>query len=128
MIEGRVINEDDIIDLEISLSNDEYHKGTTAEFFYAPGTACTVYSDENGPIMFLRGTKALRVDIQFIDNDDRARNAKVLIEGFDKFCENARNNGFTELVFNTTSNLLEEFCKSKLGYSIVEGKELRYFL
>jgi len=127
MIKSRMIDQKDSSLLEKSLMNDEYHQGTTPDFFFAPGSVCNVWEDEKGPVLFVRGTKALRLDVQYVDNKDVRRNALVMMYGFDNFVEKARENGFTEIIFNSNSPVLIKFCKRRLGF--VESKgELRKFL
>lgn len=110
-----------------SLTTDVHHKETPVEFFYASGSVSSVYEDDAGPIFIARGTKALRVDIQFIDNNDFQRNRQALLDGFPTFVERARQGGFTELIFESTSPLLRRFCKREFGF--VESKdELRKLL
>jgi hypothetical protein len=118
----------DIPLLAVSLAQDEHHKGTEPEFFTAPGTVTKVYEDEQGTICFVRGTKALRLDIQYVDNDDVKRNMKAMLEGFDKLVEKAKANGFTEICFSTNSNVLKRFCEKYFGFEAVEGNELRKFI
>lgn len=113
--------------LEDSLSKDEFHKTTTADFFYSPEAVCSVQEDENGPVFFLRATKALRLDIQFVDNLDKERNAKAMLERIDSIVEQARLAGFTELVFCSDSPGLMAFCRRKMKFKEVNG-ELRKFI
>lgn len=127
MIESRPLQDGDYELLKDSLERDEFHQDTTPAFFRAPGTVCDVYSDELGPVLFVRNAKSLRVDIQFVDNEDRARNAKVLLNQFEIFTERARASGYTELVFCTNSPMLKEFCKKQFGYKEIDG-ELRKLL
>lgn len=128
MITSRYIDrEGDTPLLETSLSVDEFHKDTPAEFFFMPGSACSVVEDEKGPVFFLRGTKALRLDVQFVDNNDHERNAEALVGIFDGFVENAKKAGFTELVFWSDSPALRVFCRRKFGFREVKG-ELRRFI
>lgn len=119
---------DDYTTLSFSLKRDQYHQETTPEFFYQPGSFCKVYEDDSGPIMFVRGLKSLRIDIQFINNNDFERNRRAMIENFPAFVNQCRSAGFGELVFNTTSPLLKRFCKKTLGFKEVPGDELRYFI
>jgi hypothetical protein len=120
----RWITPEDYDTLYFSLKSDQYHKNTLPEFFYQPGTFCKVY-EEDTPIMFVRGMKSLRLDIQFVNNTDFERNRRAMKENFPTFVENCKKAGFQELVFNTSSPLLKRFCK-KLGFREVEGDELRY--
>lgn len=110
-----------------ALKRDQYHEGTKPEFFYAPGSLCNLYSDEQGPVVFVRGTKALRLDMQFIDNDDDSRNGRMLMEGFPGVVAQAKAAGFTELVFTSNSPKLIEFCKDKMGFKEESG-DLRLFI
>ena len=124
----RMIAPEDHALLADSLKDDQYHQKTTPEFFYAPGSFCKVYEDSEGPVMFVRGTKAIRLDIQFVNNRDFERNRKTMVEEFSAFADSCRQAGFTEIVFNTTSPLLRRFCKQTLKFVDVEGNELRFFL
>lgn len=124
MQKDRWLNEDDRALLEASLSVDPFHKDTPADFFYDPRSVCEVYEDGQGPVMFVRGTKALRIDVQFVNNKDRLRNAKAMLANIERVAEQARRAGFTELVFCTDNVELNEFAKKALGFGIVNG-ELR---
>ena len=125
MITERWINENDYSPLKDSLAKDEYHRDTRPDFFYTPGTVCKVYEDEKGPIMYVRGCKSLRIDIQFFSNHDYERNREVLTTKFKEFVNTCKASGFKELVFNTDSPLLKRFCIQKLNFFEVSG-ELRY--
>jgi hypothetical protein len=127
-MEDRWINSEDYGTLELSLKTDQYHQETKPDFYFAPGSFCKVYEDEQGPILFLRGTKAIRFDIQFLDNRDFKRNRKALIEGFPAVVAQCKAAGFTEIVFSTNSPLLKRFCKQRLNFTDVEGEDLRYFI
>lgn len=127
MIIDRYLEPDDMPTLAISLARDEHHKGTDPEFFTQYGTVCKVYADELGPICFVRGTKALRLDIQYVDNGDKKRNMSAMLEGFDKLAAKAKENGFTEIVFQTNSPLLKRFCTKAFGF-IESSGELRKFI
>jgi hypothetical protein len=125
----RFITPEDYLTIDFSLKRDQYHTGMKPDFFFTPGSFCKVFEDDDGPIMFVRGVKALRIDIQFVDNRDFERNKAALAkENFDSFADNCRGAGFKELIFNTTSPLLKRYCKTVLGFNVVEGDELRFFL
>jgi hypothetical protein len=128
MVTDRLFEQTDFTLLAESLTRDPFHTTTTPEFFSQPGTICKVYQDEAGPILFVRGSKSLRLDIQFVSNDDIERNRKAMLDGFLPFAEKAKQNGFTEIVFNTDNPLLERFCIKRLGFQKVFGTELRKFL
>ena len=123
MISYRFIQEEDYQILEESLQNDEYHKGTPLSFFLEEGTVCTVYSEDNIPVLFVRGkpilhegTGAIQLDIQFLNNKDSKRNIKVMLEGFYELEAKAKENGFVGFFFNSTVPKLKRFCIKYLGF------------
>lgn len=128
MVTDRPIHNGDMVLLGLSLSNDPYHKDTKPEFFIEPGTVCKVYEDSDGPILFVRGCKALRLDLQYLDNKDTRRNLTAMLEGFDLLAQKAKANGFQEVIFTTNSPLLKKFCIKRFGFEEVEGCELRKLL
>lgn len=127
MVTDRLYEDADYDLLDLSLSKDEHHTTTKPEFFTEPGTVCKVYEDEAGPILFVKGSPVLRLDIQFVDNADR-RNMKAMLEGLPPLAQKARDNGFKEIVFNTSSPLLKAFCIKRFGFELTEGDELRKVL
>lgn len=127
MISDRMYEDGDYHLLELSLSKDEHHKTTSPEFFTEPGTVLKVYEDEQGPILFVKGTPVLRLDIQYFDNADAERNKQAMIEGFPALVEKARAHGFREVVFDTKSRALSIFCRRQFGFTSQDG-ELRKVL
>ena len=124
MIKDRSLTESDMPSLTASLANDAYHQYTAPEFFTAPGTVCNVYEDEAGPICYVRGTKALRLDLHFADNAKVERNLTALVEGVSRLVEKARENGFTEIIARTSSPFLAGIATQQFGFSESAG-ELR---
>lgn len=127
MVKDRWLALEDMSLLASSLALDENHKGTEPEFFAQLGTVCKVYEDEAGPICFVRGAKALRLDIQYVNNKDRKRNMAAMLEGFEALAIKARENGFTEIIFQTNNPMLRLFCRKRFGFVESDG-ELRKFL
>jgi hypothetical protein len=122
----RLIQPEDLPILIESIEKDEYHKDTTtAGFFYDPRTMCNVYEQDDKPVMFVRGTKVLRLDIQFCDNNDRRKNLSALHE-LESITERAKAAGFTELVFCSDSPLLRAYCKKHFQFHEVQGELRRY--
>ena len=124
MITDRPIQAEDEALLSASIAQDEYHRNAKPEFFVAPGTECTVYSDEAGPILFARVSKALRIDIQFVSNSDKKRNFRAMLGGFSALAVKAKESGFTEVIFNTSNDALRKFCVRVFGFE-ESGNELR---
>lgn len=116
------MNEQDEFPLGMSLAQDEHHYMTPIDFFKQEGTITKVYEDEQGPICFARVTKSLRIDIHFMDNDNRFSNARVLRESFPALVKQAKENGFTEIVFTTNVPALAQFCEKVFGYEVVADK------
>lgn len=127
MITDRLMEESDLSLLELSLSQDKFHTETTPEFFQQPGTVTKVYEDEHGPILFVRGSSVLRLDIQYVANEDVERNKAAMLEGFPPFAARAKANGYTEIVFQTGNLLLARFCRNNFGFEKYDG-ELRLLL
>lgn len=127
MVTDRLYEAGDELLLTASIEADEHHKGTPASFFTEPGAVCKVYEDERGPICFVRGSKALRLIVQFKDNNDIKRNLKAIVAGIPDIADKARQNGFTEIVFDTANPALASFCKKRFGFVEHEG-ELRRLL
>jgi hypothetical protein len=128
MITSRFITEEDYDILKKSLEKDEYHFDTPPEFFYEEGTVCSVYNDEDGPILFVRGqpieygtygVRAIRLDIQYLNNRDAKRNLKAMLEGFPELETKAKANGFSEFFFMSDQPFLRKFCVKRLGFKEV---------
>ena len=125
MVTNRLLEEKDEAILTDSLSKDSFHKNTTFDFFLEQGTISNVYELNDKPVLVVRACKSLRLDIQYLDNNDFRSNMKVMLEGFPELVEKARENGFKEIVFVTTNPVLKKFCTKYLGFTEVEGEELR---
>lgn len=125
MIIDRLLQESDESILADSLAKDEFHTSTPIGFFTEPGTLTKAYELDGETILYARACKVLRLDLQFVDNKAALKNIKVMLEGFPEIVDRARENGFKEVVFNTSSPLLKRFCTRKLGFTVVEGDELR---
>jgi hypothetical protein len=122
MVTDRLLEETDEQWLADSLAKDVHHQGTTVAFFQQEGTMSRVFSDEQGPICVARCSKSLRIDIQFLDNEDRKRNAKVLAAGIEGVTAAAKAAGYSELVFTTSNPKLAAFCEHAFGYEVVPDK------
>lgn len=99
------------------LLKDEYHKHLTPEFFLVqePNTELMCFHDERGPVLFVKLERALRVYIQF-DHDEKVRNAKMLVEGFPWLKQMAKSSGFRQVIFDSVSGKLVNFCMKRLGF------------
>lgn len=127
MVTDRFLETRDLPILEKSLAHDVHHQGTTADFFTQYGTVCKTYSDDAGPILFARASKALRLDLQYVDNSDVKRNMNAMLTGFDELARKAKENGFLEIIFTSNSPMMRKFCVKRFGF-VEEHNELRRFL
>jgi hypothetical protein len=124
----RPIEERDRPILEQSIAKDQWHSKTTKpEFFFDAKAISTVFDGETGPIMFVKGSTVLRLDIQFCDNEDRKNNALALNE-LAQIIETAKASGFSELVFCTDSPLLKAYCVKHFQFEEIRGAELVRYL
>lgn len=119
MVTDRLMIEADEFPLMSSLTSDEHHFETPVEFFKAAGSITKVYEDEQGPICFARVSKSLRLDIHFLDNGDEKRNASVLFQGIGPLVKQAKENGFSEIVFTTNVEKLKDFCVKVFNFEVV---------
>lgn len=131
MIFDRYLIPEDLPILKASLAADPYHAETTTDFFQEDGSITKVYFDEHGSILFVRAAvvlrfdkKVLRLDIQFVSNEDTKRNARAMLWGFDTMSQRAKQNGFDEIYFFSNSPLLKAFCTKRFGF-VQSGDELR---
>jgi hypothetical protein len=127
VITVRPLVEEDRQSLNNSIINDLYHRDSmNDDFFYDRRAISTVYEKDNKPIMFVKGSTVLRLDIQFCNNSNHRNNAAALNE-LSKIIETAKSSGFSELVFNTDSPLLKAFCCKHFGF-VELNNELRRYL
>jgi len=138
MITSRFINPDDYPLLKESLAADEYHRNTPLDFFIEANTVCSVFSDEAGPVLFVRGHPLfntedtswymVRLDIQFLNNRDAKRNMRVMLEGFPILEARAKENGFRGFLFESIVPLLRKFCIKRLGFEVFDEQFLVKYL
>ena len=124
MITERFMREADEPLIEESLAEDNFHKTTTVDFFKEKGTITKAYEDERGTILFARISLALRIDIQFLNNEDHERNRIAMLEGFPKLLESAKASGYKEIIFQSDNPMLRRFCVRRLGF-YESGGEMR---
>jgi hypothetical protein len=120
MITTRAMTEQDIPALQVAIDRDTFHPGSWAveDFIFDPSSEderkrvpkiCTVIEDSKGPITFVRFTKTLRVCCVWNDGTDNHRNARAIIFGIQSAVQQARENGFTEIIIQTDHDKLATF-------------------
>jgi hypothetical protein len=123
----RPVVEEDRPLLQQWIAEDEDHKGTTTPDFWLSGDSLShVYEDGKGPVLFVKMSKILRLDIQF-DCRAKMRNARMILKGFPALAENAKQAGFREIVFCSKSSGLTGFLKRTFGFGH-EKDEFRVIL
>lgn len=127
----RATTEADRALIQAWIDKDPDHKGMSAGFFINPpdghkcieepcdhceqGTECMVWEDEQGPILYYRIARALRIDMQF-DNEQRDRTTKALTQGFPWLAGQAKRAGMLQMIFSSVSKSLIAFTKKRLGF------------
>lgn len=113
----RQTTEADRAEIQAWIDRDPDHKGMSADFFIKaePGTECMTWEDEEGPILYFRIGRALRVDMQF-DGAQRDRTVRALSQGFPWLTDNAAKAGFFQMIFSSLSKSLIGFCKRRFGF------------
>lgn len=87
-----------------------------------PGSFTTLVTDDEVPILFLRGKKSLRLDMSINLGVDHERAAKILIDAVERIANRARANGFSELVIECVHPELTKVAVD-MGFS-VSGNDL----
>lgn len=106
--------------LEKWIADDPEHVGVSADFFYAPNTTGYVFEDEHGPVLILRASRCLRIDMQFQQNQAE-RTAKTLKWGCAWLEDKAKRAGFVEMAFESMFPPLMRFCTRHLGFKAQKG-------
>ena len=120
-ISSRNITGADYSILASSLLLDEYHKDTLPDFFYEEGTVTSVFEDEQGIVLFIRGkvlNGAIVMDVQYLNNLNVKRNMRTMLEGLPIIEARAKANGFSGFIFESRVPLLRKFCTRRLGFQV----------
>jgi hypothetical protein len=125
MITSRPLTTDDLTMLQKALDQDTF-KHAEVKNYTMDGAFSAVYEDERGPVGVIRFTKTLRFIAVLCDNEDKLRNAGVIIQALTDAEAQAKANGFTDIIFNTDSPALARFCVHRLGYTENKGEYIKY--
>lgn len=118
----RALTEDDKPILASWTASDSDHRYLAPDWIYRVEKAERWMIEDKEPRLAFRVQRALRVDIQF-NEDDTVKTAKALISGFDWLLERAQKAGFTEVIFESKSQPLIRFCEKRFGFR-KSGNEL----
>jgi hypothetical protein len=116
----RALIEQDHPALQAAIDSDTFHPGEwSVDDFIQDSLSenpqhkipkvCTVVEDSQGPIIFVRFTKTLRICCVWNDEADNHRNARALVFGMRDAVKMARANGFTEIIVQSDHKKLATF-------------------
>ncbi len=91
------------------------HKASSPEFYFQPNTKAVVYLDDAGPVLAAKFTPIVRLDLEFSPLAGKLRIAKTMLKEVPALIEQAKNQGFHEFVFSSSSPELIKFC-TKIGF------------
>ncbi|MBS1799558.1 MAG: hypothetical protein JSS95_06995 [Acidobacteria bacterium] len=112
MITEKLLGVDDLPSLTpFGVTEDELTR-----YVSVPGSFTTLVSDDEVPILFIRGKKSLRLDLSINLAVDHERAAKVLIEALSRLADRARANGFTELAIDCSFPELTKLAVETFGF------------
>jgi hypothetical protein len=114
-MKSRPLGVADLPMLQRALDQDEY-KHVETKNYTMDNSHSVVYEDDKGPIGVLRYTKTLRLLTVWCNNGDKKRNAASTILAIIDSVKMARDSGFTDIIFETESPTLKQFCKDRLGF------------
>jgi hypothetical protein len=123
MVTSRHIEDADRAGIEAALAHDTFHPDTKADAFYLPNVLTSVYEDEAGPIMLVRGARSLRIDMLFFSNTDSKRNREAMLAGWETLASGAKNAGFLEITTSSNSPALVAFACKVLGFEQVQTEQ-----
>ena len=117
----------DVEALGEAIEKDTLHPGAwTVDHFTDPMLYSEVIEDADGPVIFARFTKTLRISCVWATPDNAGRNARAAIKGLTDAVEKAKASGFTEVLVLTNHPPLAEFLK-KFGFAEAKGEYLLQF-
>lgn len=115
MLTVRKVREADRPLLDAAAEADPFHKagGLTGEHWAGPDSI--FYEDEIGPVVALKTSNIVRVDVQFL-TQDKARNANALIAGFYAYVGILHKRGVREIIFNSDSPEVAHFFQKRFRF------------
>lgn len=119
---NRPLEVTDLDMLQKAMDVNKFHPGQKAESYAGKHMQSFVYEDDTGPIGVLQCTKTLRLRTIWCNNDDHARNGPSVMQAIADSVKRAEASGFTEIIFQTDSPLLANFCTKKLGFEESRGE------
>jgi hypothetical protein len=127
MLTVRAVQDTDKPLLMVAAEADPYHvaAGITGERW--AGKDSIFYEDEFGPVVALKTSNVVRVDIQFL-TQDKKRNGDALVAGFYSYVGILQKRGVTEIVFNTESPEVAHFFQKRFHFRPVSAGTFSLFI
>jgi hypothetical protein len=104
--------------LQAAIDRESLHPGNweVGDFVHTSESpkVCTVIEDSQGPIVFVRFTKTLRIGCVWNDSADNHRNGRAIIFGIHDAVRMARANGFNEIIIQSDHEKLATFLTTVL--------------
>ena len=114
----------DVAGLSEAIKKDTLHPGEwKVEHFTDPNLYSEVVEDEQGPVIYARFTKTLRISCVWADPDNKQRNFQPAFEGVKDAVDKAKASGFTEVIVLTNHPPLAAFLKM-FGFKEAKGEYL----
>lgn len=108
----RPVTNDDREMLETWIASEPTHENNDFEFYQAPKTKTVVYEDSEGPVFVARFSSALRIDMDFNPEASKERIRAMIASEFPGVARNAKEQGFSEIVFDSVSKTLIAFLRA----------------
>ena len=106
--------------LDAAAMADPYHVAAGLTGDHWAGKDSIFYEDEFGPVVALKTTNVVRIDIQFL-TQDKLRNASALVAGFYQYVNVLRNRKVNEVIFTTESPEVAHFMQKRFHFRPVGG-------
>lgn len=111
--------------VEAWVAAEPLHANNTFDFYNEAGTKTVVFEDDAGGVLVAKFTPCLKIDIDFSPEAEPKRIARALTEGLSEMGNQAKQQGFKQVSFDSTVEKLRAFC-ARLGF--VPSPELRKIL
>jgi ribonuclease HI len=122
----RPLSNKDFPMLQKAIDQNTFHPGIPIGYYTGENKFSEVYEDDKGPVGVVTYSKTLRIAAVWCDNNDRSRNGRATVAAIKDAVERAQSSGFTEIIFNTNSPKLAEFCTKVLGFEESQGEYVKY--
>jgi hypothetical protein len=98
--------------LESWIAAEPTHPDNTFEFYQSPKSKTVVYEDAEGPVFVARFSSALRVDMDFNPDASPERIRTMFAGELPSVARQAKDQGFSEVVFESFSKKLIAFLRA----------------